>query len=87
MNDNEDPVVGFRAPYNRLSLNRRQSGLNAEGIRIVRMLYSGIKVNRSLSDQIKITILDAYLHQDTYNDEESSGLWSINNDSEDEELS
>ena len=79
MNDNDDPIVGYRAPFNRLPLNYRQSALNAEGIRVMRMLSDASEIESSQADDIKMTILLMYEEMTCIEDENSSSPWIIQN--------
>ena len=71
-NDNDDPIVGFRKANNRLSLNYRQSALNAEGLRIMRMLSDSSNLVTSQADKIKRTILYLYEENVDSNSDDSS---------------
>ena len=89
MNDNDDPVVGFRAPFNRLSLNYRQSALNAEGMRVMRMISDASDIESSQADDIKMTVILMYEEMSCIEDDNSSSSWMMHNndDSDSFELS
>ena len=72
-----DPIVGYRQAKNKLSLNYRQSALNAEGLRVMRMLMESSDIISSRSDEIKVMILSIYEEMCETSDDESSDALSI----------
>ena len=79
MNNNDNPIVGYRAPLNCLSLNYRQSAVNAEGMRVMRMLSDVSEIKSSQADDIKMTIILMYEEMSSIEYVDNSSEWIIQN--------